>query len=117
MIHKRKSATETTVERIKEVSKRAQQGPEQLCNENQETIFNNDLSNAADGYAKAVKESKLWKEKLTSTKRELITEMKKAKLVKMTMGSTKVIKYKYTDAKEDIVLMDFKPKVPRRRRM
>ncbi len=36
--------------------------------------------------------------------------------MKMTMGQTKVIKYKYTDAKEDIVLMDFKPKVPRRRK-
>ena len=97
--------------------KRAQQGPSQLCNENQETIFNNDLSAAADDYAKSVKELKLWKEKNAKDKKTLIDEMKKAKLTKLIMGDTKVIKYKFIDAKEEIVLQDFKPKVPRRRKM
>lgn len=97
--------------------RRAQQGPESLCNEAQETIFDNDLTTAANDYAKAEKETRLWKEKLQTTKRELCKQMKEKKIMKMTMGGTKVIKYKYVDAKEDIVLQDYKPKVPRRRKM
>lgn len=96
--------------------KRAQQGPQSICNEKQETIFNNDLSNAADDYTKAVKECKLWKEKLQTTKRELCKQMKDAKLVQITVGTDKVIKYKFTAAKEDITLSDYKAKSPARNR-
>lgn len=96
--------------------KRAPQGPVQLCNEHQETIYNTDLSIAADAYAKAVKETKLWKEKLMSTKKELCKQMKESKLMQMTMGTDKVIKYKWTAAKEDIVLSDYKAKTPSRNR-
>lgn len=101
---------------VKELPRRVPQGPVQLCNENQETIFNTDLSRAADDYTKAVKETKLWKEKLQKSKRELCRCMKEAKLVQMTMGQDKVIKYKYTEAKEDIVLSDYKAKSPSRNR-
>lgn len=107
----------TPPKRKKEISKRAPQGPVQLCNENQETIFNTALSVAADDYTKAEKEERLWKEKKQSTKRTLIAEMKEAKIVSMRMGEDKVIKYKYTDAKEDIILKDYKARTPRRRRM
>lgn len=102
--------------RKKEVSKSAPEQPDLLYNEEQATIMNNDLTIAANEYAKWERQARLCKDKLSSTKRTLIEEMKKAKLMKMTMGQTKVIKYKFTDAKEDIVLQDFKPKVPRRRK-
>jgi len=99
----------------KSESKRTQQGPVMLCNEHQETIFDNELSIAADNYAKAVKEEKLWKEKKAKDKRELISQMKAKGHKTMRMGDDKVITYKYTEAKEDIILKDYKPKSPRRR--
>lgn len=108
--------TETKKKEKKDTaSKRVPQGPVMLCNEQQETIFDNDLSIAADEYAKAVKESKLWKERLSKTKIELIRQMKEKKHITMRMGEDKIIKYKYTEAKEDIILKDYKPRSPRRR--
>lgn len=96
-------------------SKRVPEGLQQLCNENQETIFDNDLSIAADNHAKAVKESSLWKERLINTKKELIKQMKDKKHLKIRMGEDKIIQYKFTAAKEDIILKDYKAKSPRRR--
>ena len=110
-------ATETKekTSRKKEVSKRAPQGPMPLSREDQTTIFNTELSKAADAWAKSTKELRLWKERNAKDKRDLITQMKAEKLTTMRMGDDKIIKYKYTDAKEDIILKDYKAKSPRRR--
>lgn len=121
MIHKPKTATEITVARIKHVSnkaeeKRAPQGPVTLCNEQQETIFNTPLSIAADTYTNVEKQLKLWKEKKPAAKKALCEEMKKANLIQITVGTEKVIRYKWSPAKEDIVLKDYKAKTPARNR-
>lgn len=99
----------------KETSKRAPQGPVTLCNEQQETIFDTELSVAADAYAKAVKEEILWKKEKTKTKGALIQQMKDKGHVTMRMGEDKVITYKHTPAKDDIILKDYKPRSPRRK--
>lgn len=96
--------------------KRIPEGLEQLCREDQSTIHDTPLSVAADNYTKALKENKLWKERLQTTKKVLVERMKEMKLVTMTMGQSKVIKYKWTAAKEDVVVSDYKAKSPSRNR-
>lgn len=89
--------------------------PQTLCDENQVTIFDNDATIAAAEFAQAVKESKLWKERLSSTKRKLIQVMKDGKYKTLRMGEDKVLKYKYTEAKDDLIMTDYKPKSRGRR--
>ena len=110
---------ENSMSKTKEVSKKTPEAPEapmQLCNEQQETIFDNDLTIAASDYAKAVKEEKLWKDRKSKCKSELINQMKVKGHKTMRMGEDKVIQYKFVDAKEDIILKDYKARTPRKRR-
>lgn len=100
----------------KKNEKRVPQGGLELINEHQETIFDSDLSAAADDYTKAVKEKKLWAEKEKSSERSLIEEMKLMKLNSLRVGTDKVIKYKHVDAKDVLLLKDYKAAKPRRRR-
>lgn len=95
--------------------KRAPQGGLELINENQETIFDTDLSAAADDFTKACKEHKLWGEKVKSSTKDLITEMKRLKLTVLRVGTDKVIKYKFVDSKEVVTLKDYKPAKRRKR--
>lgn len=84
--------------------------PTQLVNERQETMFDNELTVAADDFCKAVMESGLWKDKKIKAEKDLIEAMKRLKIKTLTMGNVKKIEYKYVDAKECIQLKDFKPK-------
>lgn len=106
----------TAERRKREESRRAPQGGTQLVNEQQETIFDTAFSAAADDFAKATMEHRLWAEKKKKAEADLIHHMKENKLTKIVMGGDKVIKYKFVDAKEVITIKDFKPKVPGRRR-
>lgn len=87
-----------------------------MINEHQETIFDTDLSAAADDYTKACKEHKLWGEKEKSTSKALIEEMKRMNLQVLRVGQDKIIKYKFVDSKEVITLKDYKPAKRRRSR-
>jgi hypothetical protein len=101
---------------IKEGERRVPQGGAELYNEHQESIFDTDLSSAADDYTKACKEHKLWGEKEKSTSKALIEEMKRMKLTSLRVGTDKVIKYKFVDSKEVVTLKDYKPAKRRRSR-
>lgn len=98
----------------KSEEKRVRGGLE-LINERQETMFDTELSSAADDYTKAVKETALWKDKLKSSGKALIESMKRCKITTLTVGQSMIIKYKYTDAKETVTLKDYKPAKRRRR--
>lgn len=110
-----KAIVKDVIKKLKDVPKRVPHAPQQLVNEHQETIFNTELTVAADDYAKAVMEHRLWGEKKQSAEKELIFQMKEAKIMKMVMGADKVIKYKFVESKEVVTIKDFKPRVPGRR--
>lgn len=113
--HPSGAKAKATIDQVKETSKRHQGGVE-LINEYQETMHDTELSIAADDYTKACKEHRLWGEKEKATAKALIEEMKRMKLNVLRVGTDKIIKYKFVDAKEVITLKDYKPKAPRRRK-
>lgn len=96
--------------KVKDAPKKEKLVPTELVNERQETMFDNDLTVAADDFCKAVMENGLWREKKIKSEKALIEAMKRLKIKTLTMGNVKKIEYKYVDAKECIQLKDFKPK-------
>jgi hypothetical protein len=84
--------------------------PAQLVTESQSTMFDTKLSKAADDFTKSMIERDAWKEKVIQNKKVLIAEMKRAKVNFLTLPANKRLEYKFTDAKEDVVIKDFKPK-------
>lgn len=94
----------------KEVVKKDKPVPTELVNERQETMFDTDLSAAADAFSKSTMEKSLWKDRNQKDERDLIEHMKRLKITKLVMGNTKVINYKHVDAKDVLQLKDFKPK-------
>lgn len=87
--------------------------PEQLINENQETMFDNPLSNAADAYLKSVAELKLWKAAKDKFEKELIAEMNRCNVSQMNIG-LKLLTAIYKDATEKISVKDIKPNKQRK---
>lgn len=84
------------------------EGPLELINERQETMFDTALSSAVDDFIKAERESALWKERRVASAKALISEMKRLKMARLTIGREKVIVYKYTDAKEGVSIKPFR---------
>lgn len=101
---------------VKAIEKRIPQGGLELINDAQETIFNTELSSAADDHLKACNEFDAWKERRRHTERALIDAMKTSGHVSLRVGTQKVIKYKHIDAKDTLTLKDYKPAAPRGRR-
>jgi hypothetical protein len=87
-----------------------------LINERQETMFDTKLSKAADDFARSVLEAEAWKKKKQTSSKILIEEMKRMNCKTLTMGDDKQIVYKFIDAKEQIVIKDYKPRVRKIRR-
>lgn len=88
--------------------------PEQLFNEQQESIHDTELSIACDDYAKACQELEGWKKEKEKCSLKLIQRMKEAGLKSLRVGNDKLLEYKYVDAKEGLVMKDYKPKSKKR---
>lgn len=82
----------------------------ELFNEKQETIFDTKLSKAADNFTKAHLEAEGWKKKRKDTEKALIEAMKEKNITLLNLPQNKQIKYSYSEAKEKIVIKDYKPK-------